>query len=294
MPPSSILAMTAAREGTDWVADGPHVALVSGVSCIGESSRITKVKGDSDVDHLEHEEEPMRRGVMDQVVATMNERGLAVDISHLSKPNQLAAARRSAAPLIARHSLATHRLHLHQGQINALRDCRGVVRLTVPLFATQQAIQRSADVADRIDRTVATLGIDHVALECEEPLGRGSKLVCQTTTAVSDALERRGYSPVQVRKLWHDNLRRVLSGIREVSRGLMWARELTASETVYTAVRSIVTTALASSLLHQRHRRLRALRRRGSIGNGTKALRVGGSGVPTSPAAPTTGWAGGA
>ena len=101
------------------------------------------------------EAEPEHGGVSEfgaRVVAEMNRLGIMVDVSHISKQAMLAAARLSAAPVIASHSsvaaLHGHARNLDDEQLDALRASGGVLQ-TVALgaFLTESAERLSAAYA---------------------------------------------------------------------------------------------------------------------------------------------------
>ena len=98
------------------------------------------------------EAEPEHGGVSEfgaRVIAEMNRLGIMVDVSHISKEAMLAAARLSAAPVIASHSnvaaLHGHARNLDDQQLDALRASGGVLQ-TVALgaFLTESAERLSA------------------------------------------------------------------------------------------------------------------------------------------------------
>lgn len=101
------------------------------------------------------EAEPEHGGVSEfgaRVIAEMNRLGILVDVSHISKEAMLAAARLSAAPVIASHSsvaaLHGHARNLDDEQLEALRASGGVLQ-TVALgaFLTESAEQLSTAYA---------------------------------------------------------------------------------------------------------------------------------------------------
>ena len=99
--------------------------------------------------------EPEHGGVSEfgaEVIAEMNRLGIMVDVSHISKEAMLAAARLSAAPVIASHSsvaaLHGHARNMDAEQLDALRASGGVLQ-TVALgaFLTESAERLSAAYA---------------------------------------------------------------------------------------------------------------------------------------------------
>ena len=107
---------------------------------------------------------------------------------------------------------------LSQDQINVIKERNGVVRVAIPLHAERPGADVAGCTASLIDRAVALVGIDHVAIEQEHCGGphRSSRVASE----VKDQLERRGYGEVELEKLWIDNLRRVFDDSSRVSGAL--------------------------------------------------------------------------
>ena len=107
-----------------------------------------------------------------EVIAEMNRLGIMVDVSHISKEAMLAAARLSAAPVIASHSsvaaLHGHARNMDGEQLDALRASGGVLQ-TVALgaFLTESA--------ERLGAAYARLRTDFGMIPGQQPEELGAE-----------------------------------------------------------------------------------------------------------------------
>jgi membrane dipeptidase len=185
-------------------------------------------------------DEGRERGVSDlgrRVIAEMNDRGMIVDVSHVSDTTFFAAIEASRLPVLASHSgaraLADHGRNLTDDMLRAIAKDGGAACIVYyPGFLdTAWAEARSAakkagpgskvvvprvplsKLVDHIDHAVKVAGVDHVCLGSdfdgigEAPAGLEdvSKL-----PALTAELVRRGYSDGDVRKILGENVLRVL------------------------------------------------------------------------------------
>ncbi len=76
-----------------------------------------------------------------------------------------------------------------------------------------------SDLVDHIDYAVELVGIDHVGISSD--FGGGGGVVgwddAKQTKSVTKELVRRGYTPEEVRKLWGENLLRVLEAVENTA-----------------------------------------------------------------------------
>jgi membrane dipeptidase len=182
-----------------------------------------------------------------QVVAAMNDRGLIVDVSHVSEKTFADAIAASRLPVLASHSgaraLADNSRNLTDDQLRAIAKNGGAVCIVYyPGFldagwakahkAAQAAAKRakgakSADggaevevppvplskLVDHLDHAVKIAGPDHVCLGSDfdgigdAPLGLEDVSKLPALTA---ELIRRGYAEGDVRKILGENVLRVL------------------------------------------------------------------------------------
>jgi membrane dipeptidase len=79
-----------------------------------------------------------------------------------------------------------------------------------------------SDVADHIDHIVTVAGIDHVGIGCDFDGGGGIDGVFDASEVMNITIElvRRGYSEVEIEKIWGGNFMRVFRDVRAVSEEL--------------------------------------------------------------------------
>ncbi len=101
-----------------------------------------------------------------QVVAGMQERGMVIDVSHLSPQSFWDVLAASHGPLVASHSCAAgltpHPRNLTDDQLQAMAQRGGVVGVNFfPVFLGQPTLER---LLDQIEYLVKVMGVDHVGL----------------------------------------------------------------------------------------------------------------------------------
>ncbi len=178
----------------------------------------------------------------EEVVRTMNELGMLVDISHVSADGMRDVLRVARAPVIASHSsafaLAPHPRNIPDDVLRGIARNGGVVMVN---FASGFLVPESArllldshdgrrpplvrgtvhDLVDHIDHIVEVAGIDHVGL--------GSDFDGITTTPVqvedvssfpviTQVLLDRGYSAEDIRKILGGNLLRAFGEAERYAR----------------------------------------------------------------------------
>lgn len=156
-----------------------------------------------------------------QAIAALNEAGLLVDVSHVSKAGMLQAAACSRSPVVATHTacraLCDHPRGLDDEQLVAIRDVGGVAQVTaVTSFLRRVAEgQRNPasveDLADHVDHAVRRIGLAHVGISSDFDGGGGVAgwQNAAETAGVTAALLRRGYDAAAVGLLWSGNFLRV-------------------------------------------------------------------------------------
>lgn len=78
------------------------------------------------------------------------------------------------------------------------------------------------DFVNHIDYAVKLMGIDHVGISSDFDGGGGVEgwRNASQTTAVTEELLRRGYTEPQIKKIWGENLLRVMDEVQKVARSL--------------------------------------------------------------------------
>ncbi|MFW7266544.1 dipeptidase [Gluconacetobacter sp. Hr-1-5] len=168
-------------------------------------------------------------GLGREAIAEMNRLGLMVDISHTARSTMLQAVRLSRNPVLATHScvraLCDHPRNLDDEQLDALRDCDGVIHITaVDAFLRPREIRAQrpvsvADYVDHIDYVANRIGVRHVGISSDFDGGgmiEGWRDAAQSP-ALTAELQRRGYDADQIAQIWGGNFLRVLRAAEAVA-----------------------------------------------------------------------------
>ena len=162
-----------------------------------------------------------------ELVKLLNYYGLMIDISHPSKEAIRQMIELSKAPVIASHSsaraLRDHPRNLDDEQLGWVKENGGVIQTTaLGAFLTDRKDPppNMNDFMDHIDYMVEKIGIDHVGISSDFDGGGG--IVgwndASETMNVTIALRERGYTELEIEKLWGGNLLRVLDEVQEVAK----------------------------------------------------------------------------
>ncbi|MHA1671977.1 MAG: dipeptidase [Promethearchaeota archaeon] len=187
------------------------------------------------------------RGLTDlgkRLIHKMDEMGIILDLSHSSEPTFWDALKYSKNPVITSHSnaktICNNNRNLSDDQINAIGNKNGVIGINfVGQFIVNNPKNASIDrLIDHIDHIVDLIGIEHVGLGPDfldyviedkvELMDTSSKknqnepvemIYPQGLEKVSEypnlfiALEKRGYSQGNIRKIQGENFIRVYKDI---------------------------------------------------------------------------------
>ena len=176
-----------------------------------------------------------------EVLKKMNYYGIMVDLSHLSKEAIRQCIALSKAPVIASHSsaraLSDHPRNLDDEQLSWIKENGGVVQaVALDTFLNKEKTERFeaardsllkadpqadlsnldpvnvSDFVDHIDYLIEKMGIDHVGISSDFDGGGGIAgwQNASETFNVTLELVKRGYSEVEIEKIWGGNLLRVL------------------------------------------------------------------------------------
>jgi membrane dipeptidase len=155
------------------------------------------------------------------LVGACNERGILVDVSHLTEQGFWDVASLSSAPLVATHSgahaLCTASRNLTDAQLDAIAASNGIVgacfavnflRADGSLVSEKSGI---VEIVRHIDYMVERMGIDHVAFGsdfegADMPVDLGG---VAGFPALLDALRSAGYDDAALAKLTHENWLRI-------------------------------------------------------------------------------------
>ena len=156
-----------------------------------------------------------------QVVEEMNERGMLVDVSHLSDGGFWDCIRLSKKPIIASHSnaraLCAHPRNLSDEMLCALGECGGVVGLNFyPQFLQSDRSAEVLDIAKHGMHILQKAGEDSVALGTDfDGFEAGKNWIrgIEEIECVWDALKKAGMTERQLDKLSYQNVKRVLGEV---------------------------------------------------------------------------------
>lgn len=190
----------------------------NGHNDIGDSAQPRTDLGDATEEHGGLSEFGVR------VVDELNRLGILVDISHVSRATMLEATSRSKAPVIASHSSVAavhpHPRNMDDEQLLALRDNGGVVQIVAfDAYLKAGGGATVTDFVDHIDHAVRLIGVDHVGISSD--FGGGGGVVgwngAGESINVTLELVSRGYSEVDIGKLWGGNVLRILEAAEAVA-----------------------------------------------------------------------------
>ena len=167
-----------------------------------------------------------------KVIKEMNRIGMMIDISHPSKEAIRQMIKISKAPVIASHSsarkLCNHSRNLDDEQLGWIKENGGVVQTVA--FKSYLNSEKSkpnsknkvdvSDFVDHIDYLVGLIGINHVGISSDFDGGGGIDgwEDASETFNVTLELVKRGYSEVEIEKIWSGNLLRVLDEVSQISK----------------------------------------------------------------------------
>ena len=156
-----------------------------------------------------------------QVVEEMNERGMLVDVSHLSDGGFWDCILLCKKPIIASHSnaraLCAHPRNLSDEMLCALGECGGVVGLNFyPQFLQSDRSAEVLDIAKHGMHILQKAGEDSVALGTDfDGFEAGKNWIrgIEEIECVWDALKKAGMTERQLDKLSYQNVKRVLEEV---------------------------------------------------------------------------------
>jgi len=175
-----------------------------------------------------------------QAVREMNRLGIIADVSHASDQTTWDVLESSTQPVIASHSnvraIRDHPRNLTDPMIEAIAASGGLVGVVAVAGYIAESEPTITRWADHIDHIVRLVGIDHVGVGCDfydeimamgasqeipawNPSGGLGQLSFAGMRSWEDLpgltaeLLRRGYTEVDLRKIYHENLSRVIGAV---------------------------------------------------------------------------------
>lgn len=159
-----------------------------------------------------------------EIVEEMNQLGMVVDVSHMSRDTFWDVIETTETPIIASHSgvfnLKEHQRNLTDEEMLALKENGGVLSIVFyPAFLTERSNGDVSDIVDHIDYAVEMMGIDHVGIGSDFD---GAPMPEDVQTAadlplITEELISRGYNLKSIEKLLGGNILRLLEAVEEAA-----------------------------------------------------------------------------
>jgi membrane dipeptidase len=159
-----------------------------------------------------------------EVVRKMNEIGMMVDISHVGEKTFWDVMKIVSKPVIASHSSVYHVApvfrNLKDDQIDAIGKNGGVICVNFysgfldSTFDKKSARPPLSKLIDHIEYIVKRIGVDHVGLGSDfDGIGSSPQELdgVQDFPKITRALQERGYSKKDIRKILGENVQRVFA-----------------------------------------------------------------------------------
>ncbi|SFB21839.1 membrane dipeptidase [Lentibacillus halodurans] len=160
-----------------------------------------------------------------EVAQEMNDIGMAIDVSHMSRNTFWDVMEVTEAPVIASHSgvngMKNHQRNLTDEQLLALEENGGLINIVFyPAFLTDDSEGYVKDVVDHVEYAVDLIGIDHVGLGSDFD---GASMPSDLQNAsempgITEELASRGYSKQEIEKLLGGNALRVLKEVEKAAK----------------------------------------------------------------------------
>lgn len=180
--------------------------------------------GDNDVCDSASKSQHTHGGLSDfgrDVIREMNRLGILVDLSHAGSSTVRDVLALSDSPVIASHSscraLCDHLRNLTDEEIRGIAETGGVVQMCMYKgFVSKDSEQASIlHFVDHILHACELVGVDHVGIGTDFD-GDGEVIGCRDASQVirlTIELMRRGLSDADLRKIWGENIVRVLRSV---------------------------------------------------------------------------------
>lgn len=155
-----------------------------------------------------------------EVIREMNRVGMLIDLSHAAETTFWQVLELSKKPVVCSHSsckaLCNHPRNLSDEQLRAIADKEGVVQITMYSgFLSESGEATLADFMNHLEHAIEIAGINHVGIGTDFD-GDGAVAGCSSASQlinVTRELLRRGYSEVEIEKIWGANWLRVMQEV---------------------------------------------------------------------------------
>jgi len=163
-----------------------------------------------------------------EAIGVMNDCGMLVDISHVSRDSMLQAVECSRTPVVATHScaraLCDHPRNLDDRQLDRLAESGGLVQVTaMSSFLKAPALGRATvdDLAHHVAYIARRIGVAHVGVSSDFDGGGGIEGWSDAAQGanVTAALARQGFTPEEIVAIWGGNFLRLMELAESARRG---------------------------------------------------------------------------
>lgn len=180
--------------------------------------------GDNDICDSASKSQNTHGGLSDfgrEVIREMNRLGILVDLSHAGSSTVKDVLSITEAPVIASHSscraLCDHPRNLTDDEIRAIAGTGGLIQMCMYKGFVSKDSDRASllDFVDHIVHAHNLVGADHVGIGTDFD-GDGEVIGCRDASHIirlTIELVRRGFSDSDIRKMWGENVLRVLRAV---------------------------------------------------------------------------------
>lgn len=182
--------------------------------------------GDNDICDSARKSNNEHGGLSDfgrQTIQEMNRLGLMIDLSHASEQSFWDTLELSKQPVICSHSscraLTDHPRNLTDQQMRALAAHGGVMQITLyEGFVSMNGRATIDEAIAHIEHAIQVMGIDHVGIGTDFDGDGGLPGIANAGEVMNITRElfRRGYDECDLRKLWGENLLRVMTIVQDI------------------------------------------------------------------------------
>lgn len=161
-----------------------------------------------------------------ELIASLNDAGIAIDVSHANQRCAIEACTWSRAPVFATHSglqaLHPHARLLSDAAVEAIASTGGVIGVIfAPGYLGPRLRASTRVVADHIEALVNKVGEDHVAIGTDLdgwlPAIPNDMRDCRDTVRLTHDLLQRGFTETLLRKVLRGNAMRAFRAVYQES-----------------------------------------------------------------------------
>ena len=156
------------------------------------------------------------------VLARCEEKGIIIDVSHISEKGFFDVVQNSSVPFIASHSnakkICSHKRNLSDEQLTVIKKCNGCVGINFyPPFLNNSGIASVEDIIRHIEYIASLIGVEYICIGSdfdgvENNLPRGMEHPGKMQS-ICERLCRLNYPQKYIDMICHENIFRVLKNI---------------------------------------------------------------------------------